>query len=915
MDSGEFAAAAHVLGIPHAPGYPLYVLLAKLFTYLPVSEIAFRVNFFSAIFGALSVLLLYHIFMKLLSYQPEGFEKTFTDDWWRKKSHSQESHPLPQNLSAALSASVALLFAFSSTFWYESVVAEEYTLYVFFMAVMLWLLLLWQKGGAFNAKWFYLMAFTAGLSLSNHLITLASSSALIFYFWSQSYPSFWNRRTLLVSGFLFTLGISIYLFLPLRSAGSPQMDWGDPETPRMFQYVITLEETTQMYPGIKRFLGSTPWYVLFAGGMWQNFFLFLPFALFALLALDLKKETKKAVRTFVVVDILLFAALMRTVFFSKPHPMPEVLLWIAALHAIVLLFVFILWLCSRTRFLSNKRNILMGITLFLVLLLPYALLLIPHWDSYLRTAFNRWILADMLLGQFGKPSLNAVSITYLLLGIGGGFALYRKSPLLFFCLFYILFMSLPYNVLANFSHNNPPVQERHKIVSYLVIAIFTGFGMKGLFRQQKSLIFASALLPVFPLISHFHQLDKSQFYYPYDFALNTLKSVQRNSLLFVKGTENTFPLWYVQLAEKKRPDVAVVYTDALSNPWYQKFVRVKHPDILHLPDIKYDAFLLNIRKWQQTSMRERGEKLNRLILKMVEDNKTKRPVYYTGGSTRFVPEAFRGKNLVSVGLAYRVLDEGKNTEQAQNALVKNVKQNYKIRGLNSNTQKDWMAQAYLSAYGDAHYALGLFYLEKRKQKDAIQEFKTALRYNPKHLQARTQLGLYAYSRGDMKTAIRHLRQAQRISPYDPALLNNLGSVLLSNGEVNTAISYFQKAIKLSPDYQNAHFNLGVAYIKKEWLQRARTQFQKAVQLNPKDPDAWFNYALTFKEEKLYAKAEEQLNKAISLFPKDMKFYLALASMYHGMTRKQDAITILEKAVRIDPQNLDAKAFLEDLRQP
>ena len=55
-DMGEFATAAYVLGIAHNTGYPLLMLLGKLFTYLPLGDIAYRVNLLSAVCAALTVM-------------------------------------------------------------------------------------------------------------------------------------------------------------------------------------------------------------------------------------------------------------------------------------------------------------------------------------------------------------------------------------------------------------------------------------------------------------------------------------------------------------------------------------------------------------------------------------------------------------------------------------------------------------------------------------------------------------------------------------------------------------------------------------------------------------------------------------------------------------------------------------------
>jgi hypothetical protein len=54
-DGGDLITAAYTLGIPHPTGYPLYVLLARLFTFLPWGGIAYRVNLMSAFFAAATV--------------------------------------------------------------------------------------------------------------------------------------------------------------------------------------------------------------------------------------------------------------------------------------------------------------------------------------------------------------------------------------------------------------------------------------------------------------------------------------------------------------------------------------------------------------------------------------------------------------------------------------------------------------------------------------------------------------------------------------------------------------------------------------------------------------------------------------------------------------------------------------------
>ncbi|MBP7792205.1 MAG: DUF2723 domain-containing protein [Candidatus Goldbacteria bacterium] len=65
-DSGEIASAAFNLGIGHPPGYPVYILLGKISTLLPIGDEAFRINFMSIILSVFIFLILFLTIRKML---------------------------------------------------------------------------------------------------------------------------------------------------------------------------------------------------------------------------------------------------------------------------------------------------------------------------------------------------------------------------------------------------------------------------------------------------------------------------------------------------------------------------------------------------------------------------------------------------------------------------------------------------------------------------------------------------------------------------------------------------------------------------------------------------------------------------------------------------------------------------------
>lgn len=199
-DGGELTAAAYNLGVAHPPGYPLYLLLGKLFMMLvPLSSIAMRMNLLSAVFASASVVMVYLI--------------------GRTLNH--------QRLPAVLTALIA---AFSFTFWTQAVVAEVYTLAALFFLVMIFQTLTWLETKSPRRLMF--LALTAGLALTHHvIIALFFPVFLVFILWNQpdliKKPD-WRRIGKIIA--LFLLPLLLYLYLPIRSAANPPNDWGNPET-------------------------------------------------------------------------------------------------------------------------------------------------------------------------------------------------------------------------------------------------------------------------------------------------------------------------------------------------------------------------------------------------------------------------------------------------------------------------------------------------------------------------------------------------------------------------------------------------------------------------------------------------------------------------------------------------------------
>ncbi|MDQ4128030.1 MAG: DUF2723 domain-containing protein, partial [Actinomycetota bacterium] len=148
LDSAMLQAGVSVLGIGHPTGYPTYMMLTHLFTYLPVGDTAYRVNLASAVYGVAAVFVVYLVGLRA-------------------------------SRRAVAAATGALAFGLSGVFWSQAVIAEVYTLEALLVALVLLVLLVWRDRR--DDRYLPLAALLVGLSLTHHLTSvLLVPAALAF---------------------------------------------------------------------------------------------------------------------------------------------------------------------------------------------------------------------------------------------------------------------------------------------------------------------------------------------------------------------------------------------------------------------------------------------------------------------------------------------------------------------------------------------------------------------------------------------------------------------------------------------------------------------------------------------------------------------------------------------------------------
>lgn len=213
IDSGELAAGCWHLNILHPTGYPLYSLLGRLATFLPLGSVVTRMALFSAALAATATALLLLLLLRLGCSRPAA-------------------------------GVTALLFAFSFPLWSVAVDVEVYALTAV-LTLLLWLTVVETKGQSGGGRE-SVFAYLCGLTLTNHMSGISAVFGAGIAFLGQK-GRFFLRQGLALIAF-FSLGLSPYVFLVLRAKAGPLLAWGNPvNLERLFWHITGRQYQVWMF--------------------------------------------------------------------------------------------------------------------------------------------------------------------------------------------------------------------------------------------------------------------------------------------------------------------------------------------------------------------------------------------------------------------------------------------------------------------------------------------------------------------------------------------------------------------------------------------------------------------------------------------------------------------------------------------
>lgn len=528
-DCGEFIACAYIQGIPHPPGAPLYLLVGRIFTLLPIfDDIARRVNLISVLSSAFTVLFLYYIIVHLIKRfftETEGFRAYI---------------PYIGGIIGALS------FAFTPSFWFNAVEAEVYAPSMFFTGLVVWLAFRWSEkhNAVGNEKYLLLIAYLVGLAIGVHLLNVLALPTVTLIVFFRKYE--FSIKNLFIAGII-AIGLTGLVY-PITVMGVPEIADSFGFVGLFFFIIILFVAfviSRQTHHDTASLLLSGLLLILVGYSSYTMIYV--------------RSNLDPAIDENDPETIEKFISYLRREQYGQ-HTLDRTEAW------------------QRSR----TRDRYTSATDFFW----------RYQVNHMYIRYFLWNFVGRSMDEVHVDWKKLLLIP-LLLGLWGSYYHFARDWPRGLAIFVLFFMTgLAIVLYLNQEEPQPRERDYSYVGSFFAFAVWVGIGAAGLLdvvtRKLKGqgnfvpAFLAVTLFLVSPLqmlVKNYHMQDRTGNYLPWDYSYNTLLNLGPNGIIFTNGDNDTFPLWYMQEVEKFRKDTRVANLSLLNTPWYIEQLKNKEPKV------------------------------------------------------------------------------------------------------------------------------------------------------------------------------------------------------------------------------------------------------------------------------------------------------------------------------------------------
>ncbi len=219
----------------------------------------------------------------------------------------------------------------------------------------------------------------------------------------------------------------------------------------------------------------------------------------------------------------------------------------------------------------------------------------------------------------------------------------------------------------------------------------------------------------------------------------------------------------------------------------------------------------------------------------------------------------------------------------------------------------------------AHSLLSLVYALKQQYDQAIEEGERAIALDPNNAGSYANQAEALNLAGRPEEALRMVEQAMRLNPrYPPVYLYELGQAYRLTGRWAEAVATLKETISRSPNFLPAHRHLAASYVQQwacqqsadaQTLAQALAAAQRAIAFNDAFPLSHVRLGSVYLWQKQYEQALAEMERAVALDPNDAFGYAFLAETLSRVGRPEEAVGMVEQALRRKPFTSSADQHL------
>jgi len=613
-DCGEYIAASYTLGIPHPPGNPLYVLVARIFTmiFFWTQQVAFRINLLSVVTAAITAFFLHKIVVFAMK------------DWFGELDEKWKVATV--NIAGFVGA---LFGVFNYTFWFSAVESSVYIPAILTIVLNIYIVLVWAKSKEENRdRYLVLFAYLAFLGIGLHMMAMFALMPIFLYILLVDKTKLtdwrlWGVALLLgsivysMAAFFFVVPVllvmsAIYGFVPQKEAKIVSPFVGAVVLFAMYKLLVSPENSDDIGMITLVSLALIVFAVVNAASndkdsekKWKFAFLIVLFSLlgFSVHAyipvrsslepiidenhpvVQIKNgklewdafrgflERKQYGSESMITRMFHRRGAFETQFGIDSH------MGYGGFHITQFFHLGESIASDRT---ADERNSILGEKNFFKKFVILFLYLIPTffmlwgWEYWFKKDRNRALLF-----------MSLVLITTVMMVLYMNFSDGKHSE------------KAEYKHWVNAGRPGPmptvhrEVRERDYFFTpgFMFFGLWIGlaagaflhrsFTSKNKTNRKLAPIYAVlfCVSPALPFVQNYKENNRTNDWIPYDYAYNLLMSCEKDGVLFTNGDNDTFPLWFLQEAEGIRKDVRVVNLSLANTSWYIKQLKRIEPKV------------------------------------------------------------------------------------------------------------------------------------------------------------------------------------------------------------------------------------------------------------------------------------------------------------------------------------------------